>query len=81
MKKALYKPVINMDHKPGMTYGKVYEIVKYIRKGVNNRMDKVCLYNDIGEYVELYVFGLLDDIIFKDVTLEHRDNTIDDILS
>lgn len=68
-----------------LTYGKVYDVIKYNRNVDNDFIDKydeIYIINNEGEDIS-HTFPVSDTYlnIFQDVTSEYRNDIIDEILN
>lgn len=69
-----------------ISLGKIYEVEEYIRGSYNSPYtDKITIINDNFEYSTLNLYTLISQNtyleLFRDVTVEYRNETINEILA
>lgn len=63
-----------------ITVGKIYDVITYIDRGAKYP-GALIIINDIGEECKYLRRTVGGKIIFEDVTIEHRNNVINEILA
>ncbi len=63
-----------------LTLGKVYDAIEHISDDTNSCYDRALLINDNGEVENIYCYSHIHGQILREVSVEYRNEVINDIL-
>lgn len=80
MTKVIYNPKDADYRLEGVTVGNVYDVIEYMPDDTRSDFDKITILDDSGFKRNYYISDILNMIVFDDISVEFRNDIIDNIL-